>query len=83
MRWKIYLAIFLLILVLTFVVQNTEQVSFTLLFWQFGLPRALLMLVVFLAGILTGLLFIAGGKGRQRKTEPTKETQISDSKKKG
>ena len=63
MRWKLYLSLVLLALVLTFVLQNTEAVSFRFLFWTFGLPRALMLLVVFIGGVATGLLWIAS-RGR-------------------
>ena len=69
MRWRLYTAVILLILVLTFVLQNTEPVRFNLLFWQFGLPRALLLLVVFLTGVVTGLLLVLSR--RQSRPVPT------------
>ncbi|WP_020674557.1 lipopolysaccharide assembly protein LapA domain-containing protein [Geopsychrobacter electrodiphilus] len=73
MRWKLYLSLILLTLVLIFVMQNTETVVFNFLFWNFGLPRALLLLVVFVAGITTGLLLVASkrpsrSKNSQKKT---------------
>jgi uncharacterized integral membrane protein len=60
MRWKLYLAAVLLLLLLTFVAQNSQTVNFDFLFWTFGLPRALMLLVIFLAGVATGLLLVAG-----------------------
>jgi len=67
MRWRLYLSFILLTLVLTFVMQNTETVTFNFLFWTFGLPRALLLLVVFIAGLSTGLLLIASRSARRDK----------------
>ena len=68
MRWKLYLSLILLLSVLTFVVQNTETVTFNFLFWTLGLPRALMLLVVFITGVATGLLLIASKNPRQSRT---------------
>ncbi len=67
MRWRLYLSFFLLSLVLTFVMQNTATVNFNFFFWTFGLPGALLLLVVFIAGLATGLLLVASKGSRRRK----------------
>lgn len=67
MRWKLYLSLILLLSVLTFVVQNTDTVTFNFLFWTLGLPGALMLLVVFIAGVATGLLLVAGKNPRLRK----------------
>jgi len=84
MHWRLYTAIILLILVLTFVLQNTEQVRFSLLFWQFGLPRALLLLVVFLVGVVTGLLLVLGRR-HPRRASPAMDNsnKRKDAKEKG
>ncbi len=68
MRWKLYLSFILLLSILTFVVQNTETVTFNFLFWTFGLPGALMLLVVFIVGVATGMLLVAGKIPRQRGT---------------
>ncbi len=65
MRWKLYLSSILLLSILTFVVQNTETVTFNFLFWTIGLPGALMLLVVFIVGVATGLLLVAGKSPRQ------------------
>lgn len=75
MRWRLYLSLVLLALVLTFVMQNTQSVNFNFLFWTFGLPRALLLLVVFLAGLATGLLLVASQGARRRKVSDKKNHQ--------
>jgi uncharacterized integral membrane protein len=67
MRWKLYLSFILLLSILTFVVQNTETVTFNFLFWTIGLPGALLLLVVFIIGVATGMLLVAGKNPRQSK----------------
>lgn len=78
MRWRLYIAIVLLLMVLTFVLQNTEKVQFQLLFWQFGLPRALLLLVVFLTGVVTGLLLVLSRKTSRRPLPQSKEPPSND-----
>jgi uncharacterized integral membrane protein len=80
MRWRLYLSCVLLTLVLTFVVQNTETVTFNFLFWSFGLPRALLLLVVFLVGISTGLLLVASRGGRRDKGQDREIIKQTDKK---
>ena len=80
MRWKLYLSFILLILVLTFVVQNTEMVTVNFLFWTLGLPGALMLLVVFITGVATGLLLVAGKNPRRSravgiKKEDTQQTE--------
>jgi len=47
----------LLLFVLVFALQNTESVSVVFLLWELVLPRALVLLVFFLAGFLSGLAF--------------------------
>lgn len=71
MRWKLYLAAVLLILLLTFVVQNSQTVNFAFLFWTFGLPHTILLLVIFIAGVAAGLLLVAG-RSRRKAGEKTK-----------
>lgn len=75
MRWRLYLSCILLTLVLTFVVQNTETVTFNFLFWAFGLPRALLLLVVFIAGISTGLLLVASNSLQRAKNQKKDQSE--------
>jgi uncharacterized integral membrane protein len=85
MRWRLYLSLVLLLLVLTFVVQNTETLTFDFLFWTFGLPRALMLLVVFIAGVATGLLLVASKVPRQNRVRGNKKKnhQQTDSQEKG
>jgi uncharacterized integral membrane protein len=47
----------LLLLFTVFVLQNAETVSIQLLFWSFSLPRALMIIVVLLVGIVIGWLW--------------------------
>ncbi len=76
MRWKLYLSLVLLTLVLTFVLQNTRAVTFNFLFWAFSLPGALLLLVVFITGIVTGLLLVASQSQRRRRAAGNNKNQF-------
>ncbi|MCP3865242.1 MAG: DUF1049 domain-containing protein [Aestuariibacter sp.] len=53
---KTFAIIALLMLCAVFILQNSSMVEVTLLFWQFSLPRALLIILVLLIGILIGAL---------------------------
>ena len=55
MAGKIVISIMIL-LVLIFVFQNTDIVRVSFLAWEISMPRALMILVTFLIGIITGLL---------------------------
>jgi uncharacterized integral membrane protein len=68
MRLKIYFATSLLLLLLLFILQNTEVVNLNFLVWQLSLSRALLLLLVFAIGLATGLLF--GNLAGRRKAKP-------------
>lgn len=59
MRIKLWLALILTLMVLVFIVQNTEEVTIYFLFWQFSLSRALMLMLVFLSGAATGMLALA------------------------
>jgi len=80
MRWRLYLSLILLSLVLTFVMQNTETVNFNFFFWTFGLPRALLLLLVFSGGLASGLLLAAGQAVRRSKGSAKNKIESQDTK---
>ncbi len=44
----------LLALVVLFTLQNIEAVTITFLLWQFSLPRALLLFLVLVTGVVVG-----------------------------
>jgi len=70
MKPKLYSALTLLILVLIFVLQNSETVNIRFLFWQFAASRALLVFGIFLAGLVGGyLLGTLGGHRRRKETK--------------
>jgi len=68
MKIKLYIGLALLGLVLIFILQNTEVVNLKFLFWQLTLSRALLLLLVFVCGLATGLLF--GALARRPRKKP-------------
>lgn len=53
---KITSLITILILVVVFTLQNTEQVEITFLLWHLSLSRALMLFLVFTLGLLTGFV---------------------------
>jgi len=55
-RIKLIVAGVVAILATIVMFQNTEEVSTQILFWQFTLPRALLLVVMLVVGFLLGLL---------------------------
>lgn len=57
-----YVVLFIVIVFLIFVFQNMEQVSVVLLFWNFSMPRALLMCVLVFIGLFIGLLLRSSQK---------------------
>jgi len=54
MNYKMPLVIILLLLVVIFTLQNTEQVNISVLFWQVTLSRALMIFLVLATGLLAG-----------------------------
>lgn len=51
---KLYLGVFVVLMVVIFTLQNTEVVTTRFLFFEFSLSRALMIFVLFCAGVLTG-----------------------------
>jgi uncharacterized integral membrane protein len=47
----------LILLVLIFVFQNTEIVRVSFLAWEISMPRALMIFMTFLIGLIAGWLF--------------------------
>ena len=54
MKIKLSVGTVLILLVVVFTLQNTEVVNIQFLFWSFSLSRALMLFVVFGAGVLIG-----------------------------
>lgn len=53
---KFIISLILLVIVVLFVLQNTQVVEVQLLFWTVSMSRALMLLGTFLIGIIAGLL---------------------------
>lgn len=53
---KVYSGLGLLILVVLFTLQNTETVPISFLFWEFRISRVLMILMIFVIGVLVGLV---------------------------
>ncbi len=67
---KFIVGIVIGILVIVFMVQNVEVVDITFLAWTIHLPRAIMILIVFVLGICVG--YVARG-ARIRKKEKKQE----------
>lgn len=57
MRIKHLASIAVLVLLAMFILQNIALVSVSFLIWEITLPRSIILLVVFLIGLLVGMLF--------------------------
>jgi uncharacterized integral membrane protein len=56
-----------------FVLQNSEHVQISFLFWSFSISRALMLLATLLLGVALGLLFMLGRKtGKNTPTPPAR-----------
>ncbi len=55
------------ILFLIFVIQNTEKVKFSFLFWDFTWPAWGMLVLLFALGLLTGMLTTTLLRRRRRK----------------
>lgn len=56
MKSKIYLIVFLILILIIFVLQNTQQVEFTFLFISFKITQILLLFFTFALGLIIGIL---------------------------
>ena len=54
-------------IVIVFAIQNTESVTYTFLAWSLTAPRALVVIVVFVFGLLTGWMVTGLGRIGRRK----------------
>ncbi len=69
---KFVIGIIIGILVIVFMVQNVEVIDITFLAWTMHLPRAIMILIVFVLGICVG--YVARGV-RTRKKEKKEELE--------
>lgn len=56
MSFKNTVSMIVLVLLTMFIVQNFALVSVSFLIWEITLPRSIVLLVVFVIGMLTGML---------------------------
>ena len=56
MDWKMIAVFVLVVLFVVITVQNTEVVSFTLLFWQITMSRIVWLLLTFVVGVAAGYI---------------------------
>ena len=71
MKSKIVIAVLLTVLLIIFVLQNTEIVIVNFWFWDLSLPRALLLFVTFAVGLIIGLIIPSTKKGSDQIEEKT------------
>ena len=73
MKTKIVIIILLTVLLIIFVLQNTEIVVVHFWFLDLSLPRALLLFVTFAMGLIIGLIVPSTKKSSQKNDEPIEE----------
>ncbi len=66
MNLKLILAYAIGIIALIFVIQNLETVQVNFLLWTVQMPRAAMLLIVFLAGAATAWLIATLKRGERR-----------------
>jgi uncharacterized integral membrane protein len=64
---RLIVGIILGAVVIIFAIQNTETVTYTFLAWSVTAPRALVVIIVFVFGLLTGWLVTGLGRLGRRK----------------
>lgn len=62
MKTKIVIIAMLTVLLIIFVLQNTEIVVINIFFWDLSIPRALLLFVCFGLGLVIGLIIPSSQK---------------------
>ncbi|MBD3369248.1 DUF1049 domain-containing protein [Candidatus Fermentibacteria bacterium] len=76
MRAKLILSMILAVIVLIVLLQNTEQVATSILFFKLELPRAILLLVTLLVGFVVGMATgMLSQHRKQRKGKPAPKKQ--------
>ena len=67
MRSRLSVILFLVLLFIVLIAQNTGEASITFLFWTATMSRIVLLAITFLVGIVVG--FLIGRPWRHRKRE--------------
>lgn len=71
MKSKIVIIILLAVLLIIFVLQNTEVVTIKFWFWDMSIPRALLLFVTFAIGLIIGLMVPSTRKSKEAESAST------------
>jgi uncharacterized integral membrane protein len=60
------------VLMLLFILQNMEIVEITFLFWTLSISRALMVFVIFIIGVLSGIILksLLGKRGKDKPQTP-------------
>ena len=66
-KFKIIVIVIVLLLSLIVILQNMQSVRTNFLFWEFSLPRALLLFLTFFFGFIAGLLVAIRFEGKSDK----------------
>ena len=70
---KFIIGIILGIILMIFLIQNTEIVTLNFLFWSLTTSRALMIIIVLILGIFFGWIF--GNAGKLKNTEQIKKSK--------
>jgi uncharacterized integral membrane protein len=71
MKSKIVIIIVLAVLLIIFVLQNTEVVTIKFWFWDMSIPRALLLFVTFAMGLIIGLMVPSTRRSKEAESAST------------
>ena len=71
--FKFIIGLIVGILVIIFMVQNVEIVDIKLYAWTISIPRAIMILIVFVVGIILGWIIRSIGYRKKRKKEQADE----------
>ena len=66
MSFKNVASLTVLVLLTIFIVQNFALVSVSFLLWEITLPRSIVLLVVFIVGMLTGMIVSQRSPNKER-----------------
>ena len=80
MKQKTYfgLTIIILLLIVVFTLQNTNEVSITLLFWNVKISLALLIFSLFGLGVITAFIFILRPRINTHKSKSKRTEHFTD-----
>lgn len=76
MNLKMYITLFLLLLVVIFTVQNATAVTVNFLFWKLEISRSLLIFFVLIIGVIVGWIshsHMPHAKSRKPSSSPGRE----------